>query len=238
MQRIAAYFTEALADRILKAWPGLHKALNSTRITLISEDVLVQKLFFEMFPFLKVAFVLTNQAVIEAMEGEKMVHIIDLNAAEPAQWIALLQALNARPEGPPHVRITDIHQQREVLEQMAHRLTEEAERLDIPFQFNPIHSKLENLDIEKLRVKTGEALAISSVLQLHSLLASDDELLKKKSPLVSKSSNGYHLQRVLQMNQGTLGDLLEKDVANGCSPSLDSASSSPLSPTASVKIDN
>jgi hypothetical protein len=29
MQRIAAYFTEALADRILKAWPGLHKALNS-----------------------------------------------------------------------------------------------------------------------------------------------------------------------------------------------------------------
>ena len=27
MQRIAAYFTEALADRMLKGWPGLHKAL-------------------------------------------------------------------------------------------------------------------------------------------------------------------------------------------------------------------
>jgi len=114
MQRIAAYFTEALADRILKAWPGLHKALNSTRITLVSEEILVQKLFFELFPFLKVTYVFSNQAIIEAMEGEKMVHIIDLNAAEPAQWIALLQVLSIRPEGPPHLRITGVHQQKDI----------------------------------------------------------------------------------------------------------------------------
>lgn len=238
MQRIAAYFTEALADRILKTWPGLHKALNSTKMSLLSEEFLVRKVFFELFPFLKVAFVLTNQAITEAMEGEKMVHIIDLHASEPAKWIALLQVLSARPEGPPHLRITGIHQQREVLDQMAHRLTEEAEKLDIPFQFNPIVSKLENLDVEKLRVKTGEALAISSDLQLHSLLASDDELLRKKSPMASKNLNGTHLSRVLQMSQSTLGELLEKDMVSGYSQSPDSASSSPLSLTTSVKMDN
>eukprot|EP00257_Ricinus_communis_P003955 XP_002516708.2 scarecrow-like protein 3 [Ricinus communis] len=236
MQRIAAYFTEALAHRIIKAWPGVHRALNATKITLVSEEILVRKLFFEMFPFLKVGFVITNQAIIEAMEGEKMVHIIDLNAVEPAQWLALLQALSARREGPPHLRITGIHQQKEVLDQMAHKLSEEAERLDIPFQFNPIVSKLENLDIEKLRVKTGEALAISSVLQLHSFLASDDEL-RKRSPVTLKNSNGMHLQRVLPANQGTLGELLEKDMVNGYSPSSHSTSSSPLSSTASVKMD-
>lgn len=213
MQRIAAYFTEALAQRILKSWPGLHKALNSTRISSVSEEMLVRKLFFDMFPFLKVAFVLTNQAIIEAMEGEKMVHVIDLNAAEPAQWIALIQALSTRPEGPPHLRITGIHPQKEVLDQMAHRLTEEAEKLDIPFQFNSMVSKLDNLDFEKLRVKTGEALAISSVLQLHSLLAADDyaSLLALKNSLLA-NGNGY--------NQ-----------------SPDSASSSPLSPNASAKMD-
>ncbi|KAK7858230.1 scarecrow-like protein 3 [Quercus suber] len=237
MQRIAAYFTEALADRILKAWPGLHKALNSTKLTLVSEEILVQKLFFELFPFMKAAFVLTNQAIVEAMEGEKMVHIIDLNAAEPAQWIALIQVLSARPEGPPHLRITGVHQQREVLEQMAFKLTEEAEKLDIPFQFNPVVSKLDNLDFEKLRVKTGEALAISSVLQLHSLLASDDELLRKKSPLAPKNLNGIHLPGVLQINQSTLGELLEKDLVNGHSRSPDSATSSPLSLSASAKMD-
>lgn len=238
MQRIAAYFTEALAERILKGWPGLYKALHSTRISLVSEEILVRKLFFELFPFLKVAFVITNQAIIEAMEGEKMVHIIDLNAAEPAQWRALIKDLSARPEGPPHLRITGVHQQKEVLEQMAHILTEEADRLDIPFQFNQVVSKVEDLDIEKLRVKTGEALAISSVLQLHTLLANNDEL-RKKSPMTPNNANGVNLQRTLQMNQRSLGELLEKDLVNGYSPtSHDSASSSPLSLNTSARMDS
>ncbi|KAK9128892.1 hypothetical protein Syun_017689 [Stephania yunnanensis] len=228
MQRIAAYFTEALADRILKAWPGLHKALNSTKITSVSEGVLVRRMFFELCPFLKIAFVIMNQAIIEAMEGEKMVHIIDLNAAEPAQWIALLQALSVRPEGPPHLRITGVHEQKEVLEQMAFRLTDEAEKLDIPFQFNQVVSKLENLDFESLRVKTGEAVAVNSVLQLHSLLASEDEHLRRKLSPTMKNLNSAQLHRVLQMNQSTLGELLEKDLTNGYSPGPDSASSSPL----------
>lgn len=237
MQRIASYFSEALADRILRTWPGVYKAFRSTRISVVSEEILVKRMFFEFLPFVKVAFVISNQAIVEAMEGEKMVHVIDLNVTEPAQWCALIRDLSARPEGPPHLRITGIHQQKEVLEQMAHILTEEAEKLDIPFQFNPIVSKLENLDVEKLRVKTGEALAISSITQLHSLLASDNEL-KKKSPSTPMNAIGIHLQRVAQMNQGTLGELLEKDMVNGYSPSTDSASSSPLlSSTGSSNID-
>ncbi|KAK7253091.1 hypothetical protein RIF29_37519 [Crotalaria pallida] len=238
MQRIASYFTEALADRMLKAWPGLHRALNSTKMVMVSEEILVKKLFLELFPFLKVGYILTNQAIIEAMEGEKMVHVIDLNAAEPMQWIALLQSLSARPEGPPHLRITGVHHQKEILDQMAHKLTEEAEKLDIPFQFNPVVSKLENLDFDKLRVKTGEALAVSSSLQLHSLLALDDEASRRKSPLLSKNSNGIHLQKALLMNQGTLGDLFEKDMVNGYSPSPDSASSSPVSLAASASSES
>ncbi|CAN0922494.1 Scarecrow-like protein 3, partial [Linum grandiflorum] len=84
MQRIAAYFTQALADRIIKSWPGVHSALNAAKLTIPSEEFLVRKHFCDMFPFLKVAFVLTNQAIMDAMEGEKMVHIIDLHASEPA----------------------------------------------------------------------------------------------------------------------------------------------------------
>lgn len=230
MQRIASYFTEALADRMLKGWPGLHKALNSTKLTSVSEESLVQKLFFELCPFLKLAYVITNQAIVEAMEGEKMVHIIDLHCFEPAQWIDLLQTLSARPEGPPHLRITGIHEKKEVLEQMALQLTKEAEKLDIPFQFNPIVSKLENLDVDSLRVKTGEALAVSSVLQLHSLLATDDH-----SPSRAPSSN--HPQRLLRMNHRTLGEWLEKEPSNICNASPDSmSSSSPVSLVGSAKM--
>ncbi|GMI84927.1 scarecrow-like 3, SCARECROW-LIKE 3 [Hibiscus trionum] len=231
MQRIVAYFTEALADRVLKAWPGLHKALNSTKISSVQERIHVQNLFFELCPFLKLAYVITNQAIVEAMEGEKMVHIIDLNCFEPAQWINLFQTFNARPEGPPHLRITGIHEQKEVLDHMALRLTEEAEKWDIPFQFNPVVCKLENLDLESLRVKTGEALAVSSVLQLHSLLVTDDEMLRRiNSPCMSKNLNTNLSQRVLQMNQRTLGEWLKKEPVHAYSPSSDLASPSPLSP--------
>lgn len=215
MQRIASYFSEALADRILRAWPGVYKAFRATRFSIVAEEILVNKMFFEFLPFVKVAYVISNQAIIEAMEGEKMVHVIDLNATESTQWCALIRDLSARPEGPPHLKMTGVHHKREVLEQMAHVLTEEAEKLDLPFQFNPIVCKLEDLDIEKLRVKTGEALAISSIMQFHSLLASNHDI-RNRSPY----------QRASFMNQGTLGELLEKDY----SPSNDSASSSPLSP--------
>ncbi|CAA7048377.1 unnamed protein product [Microthlaspi erraticum] len=222
MQRIAAYFTEALANRILKSWPGLYKALNATqtRTNNVSEEIHVRRLFFDMFPILKVSYLLTNRAIIEAMEGEKMVHVIDLDASEPAQWLALIQAFNSRPEGPPHLRITGVHHQKEVLDQMAHRLIEEAEKLDIPFQFNPIVSRVECLNVEQLRVKTGEALAISSVLQLHNFLASDDEFLRKSNSglRLQNNTNGIDLQRV------------ENDMSNnnGHSLSGDSASSLPL----------
>ncbi|KAI6685261.1 hypothetical protein NL676_031174 [Syzygium grande] len=40
------------------------------------------------------------------------------------------------------------------------------------------------------------------------------------------------------MSQNTLGELLEKDLANGSSPSTDSAALSPLSLNASGKMDN
>ncbi|KAF5803489.1 putative transcription factor GRAS family [Helianthus annuus] len=225
MQRIASYFAQALANRMLKTWPGIYKALHSTKVSFASDNTLVRKMFFDYFPYLKIAFVITNQAIIEAMEGEKMVHVVDLNAAEPTQWCALVRDLSARPEGPPHLRITGVHQQKEVLDQMARVLTEEAEKLDIPFQFNPIVSKLENLDVEKLNVKTGEALAISSVLQFHSLLAPDGEVVKSNS-----NSKGVNLHRVFHVNQ--------KDLVNGYSPSQDTASSSPLSGTiTSTKIE-
>uniref|UniRef100_A0A1J3CM00 Scarecrow-like protein 3 n=1 Tax=Noccaea caerulescens TaxID=107243 RepID=A0A1J3CM00_NOCCA len=231
MQRIAAYFTEALANRILKSWPGLYKALNATqtRANYVSEEIHVRRLFFDMFPILKVSYLLTNRAIIEAMEGEKMVHVIDLDASEPAQWLALIQAFNSRPEGPPHLRITGVHHQKEVLDQMAHRLIEEAEKLDIPFQFNPVVSRIECLDVEQLRVKTGEALAISSVLQLHNLLASDDDFLRKNSSALrfQNNPNGIDLQRVLMTSHG---EAPENDMSNnnGRSLSGDSASSLPL----------
>lgn len=59
-------------------------------------------------------------------------------------------------------------------------LSYEAEKLDIPFQFNPTISRFDSLDFEALKVKTGEAVAINSILQLQSLLACNEESPQRK----------------------------------------------------------
>ncbi|XP_064946732.1 scarecrow-like protein 3 isoform X1 [Musa acuminata AAA Group] len=217
MQRIASHFAEALARRAIRSWPGLCHALDSARVLPLAEAAVARRHFLDLCPFLRLSFVVTNQAIMEAMEGERVVHVVDLNASDPAQWIPLLQALSARSEGPPHLKITGIHEHKEVLHYTAIRLSEAAERLDVPFQFIPLVSRLDNLDIERLRVKTGEALAISSVLQLHSLLATEDV--------------GGHLrkaQRIAPISKLTLGEFLEKDhLANTHSTSAESAARPP-----------
>ncbi|KAM3733775.1 hypothetical protein ACB098_11G162900 [Castanea mollissima] len=171
IQRITAYFMEAFANKMLKNLPDLHKAFNKTKISSVYEEIHVQRLFFKLCLFLKVAYA---------------VHIIDLYSFGPAQWFDLLQKLSSQLDGPPHLKITAIYENKEVLEQMDLQLTEKANNLNILFQFNPMVSKLENLDLESLHVKTGEALAISSVLQLHSLLATDEGMVRN-SPVASKN---------------------------------------------------
>ncbi|KAG0452341.1 hypothetical protein HPP92_024730 [Vanilla planifolia] len=246
MQRIASYFTEALARRLLRSWPGLYRALNPAPSDP-SATSHARRLFLDLCPFLRLSFLVSNQAIIEAMEGEKVVHVVDLGGSDPTQWLALLQALVGRPEGPPHLRITAVGENRDFLLQTASVLSKEAEKLDIPFQFNAVVSKLDALNVENLRVKTGEALAISSVLQLHTLLASDDESSSRKpfafTPTPPKSSAGslsQHLQRMIQSGgggHGTLGELLEKEHGiNGFSPGSDS-SSSPLTLSLSAKTE-
>ncbi|KAI4302497.1 hypothetical protein MLD38_038233 [Melastoma candidum] len=228
MQRIAAYFSHALALRILKPWTGVDKALNSTRINSVLEGILVGRLFFDLCPFLKLLYLVMNQAIIEALEREMVVHIIDLNSSDPAQWINLLQLLRDRPEGPPLLKITGIHEQKEVLDLMAHSLKEEAEKLDFPFQFVPINSSLENLDIASLNVNSGVALVINSVLQLHTVLAADDDMYRRTSPCEPNGSGSANLQRVLHMKQRTLGEWLEKDLPPYYPYSGSGSASSPL----------
>ena len=176
MQRVATYFMEGLAARITKSWPGVYKALHSTQLPSIMDILSARQVFFSVCPYLKFAFLTVNQAILDVMEGEKVVHLIDLEASDPVQWLALLQALSTRPGGPPTLRITGVSERRDVLEQTGQRLSQEAEKLYIPFQFHPVLAQLENLDVEALKVKSGEAVAVSSVMRLHLLLAKEERL--------------------------------------------------------------
>lgn len=141
------------------------------------------------------------------MEGEKIVHVVDLGGcgADATQWLELLRLLAARPEGPPHFRLTAVHEHKDLLSQTAMVLTKEAERLDVPFQFNPVITpRLESLDVESLRVKTGEALAISCSLQLHCLLATDEDASPDSSSAAAEKGSAAAERRSSPESSGLL----------------------------------
>jgi hypothetical protein len=104
MQRVAAASAEALARIALRAWLGLRRALLLPRAAPPELAAAARSSFLDLCPFLRLAGAAANQAVLGAMEGEQVVHVVDLGGADPAQWMDLLHLLAARPEYPPHRR--------------------------------------------------------------------------------------------------------------------------------------
>lgn len=178
MQRVATYLNKGLAYRLVKNIRGVPQALELSNPMPTVIQQYSRKLFLEFCPFLMFSYLITNQAIIDVMRGEQVFHIIDLNACDATQWVYLLRALKEQNQGDqlPFLKITGIHENKEILEQIGFQLIREAQKLNIQFHFYPIISQLENLCFEKLPLKSGEPLAISSVLHLHSLLAVDDQI--------------------------------------------------------------
>ncbi|KAF8656725.1 hypothetical protein HU200_060517 [Digitaria exilis] len=238
LQRLAAVFADALARKLLNRVPGLSRALLSTANSPESHLIpAARRHMFDMLPFMKLAYLTTNHAIMEAMEGERFVHVVDLSgeASNPVQWIALFHAFRARRGGPPHLRITAVNESKEFLADMAGVLARDAEALDIPFQFAAVEARLDDLDPDALRhvlrVRSGEALAISVVAQLHRLLAADDTTRRH----LPGSSCLTPVQIMARSSPSSFGELLERELNTRLQLSPDASSIvSSLSPQSPV----
>uniref|UniRef100_I1R3V9 Uncharacterized protein n=2 Tax=Oryza glaberrima TaxID=4538 RepID=I1R3V9_ORYGL len=231
LQRLAAVFADALARKLLNLIPGLSRALLSSANSADTHLVPVaRRHMFDVLPFLKLAYLTTNHAILEAMEGERFVHLVDFSgpAANPVQWIALFHAFRGRREGPPHLRITAVHDSKEFLANMAAVLSKEAEAFDIAFQFNAVEAKLDEMDFDALRhdlgVRSGEALAVSVVLQLHRLLAVDDGRRHAAAGCLTP------VQIIARSSPRSFGELLERELNTRLQLSPDASVVSSLSP--------
>ncbi|PSS30535.1 Scarecrow-like protein [Actinidia chinensis var. chinensis] len=175
MQRLATRFASALAVRLVKRWQGLYKALNRAEPES-SEMDRDQSTFAQAFPYLGLAYAIITRTLIQTMSEEHIIHIIDLGSGDPKLWIPLLRGLGHLAHGPPHVKITCVNANKVVLEKLGKNLFKEAESLDMPFQFNAVNVRLRDLTLDMLNIRSGEVLAIASILSLHVLLAEDDRV--------------------------------------------------------------
>uniref|UniRef100_A0A0E0F956 Uncharacterized protein n=1 Tax=Oryza meridionalis TaxID=40149 RepID=A0A0E0F956_9ORYZ len=213
-KRLAEAMVDCLARRLLRPVQAITDALIDPSVYLDRRSVrAARRGFFELSPFPKVAFVVGNRAIVEAVENESVVHVVGMSGpfTQPCQWIQLLHELRRRPEGPLRaVRLTVVHDDGELLAKMAELVSDEAEELGMEFQFHGVVGQLEDLDFSNLcnvlEIKSGEALVVSCTLQLHRLLAADDDAMY--------SSRSAHLNQMASIAQ-----LQHMAAASSCPPS-------------------
>ncbi|KAL5729737.1 DNA topoisomerase 2-associated protein pat1 [Ranunculus cassubicifolius] len=174
IQRLGAYMLEGLVARLALTGSSIYKALKCKEPTN-SELLSYMHILYEVCPYFKFGYLSANGAIAEALKGENRIHIIDFQIAQGSQWVTLIQALAARPGGPPHVRITGIDDATSAyardggLHIVGQRLSRLAESFNVPFEFHAGAMSGCDVELKHLAIRPGEALAVNFALVLHHL---------------------------------------------------------------------
>ncbi|KAK0604209.1 hypothetical protein LWI29_013172 [Acer saccharum] len=173
IERVAFYFMEALYNRIsLKADKTLSNFSASSADCIISYNALN-----DACPYSKFTHLTANQAIFEATDRATKIHIVDFGIVQGVQWAALLQSFATRSCGKPlKVRISGVpspalgDSPASSLLATGNRLHEFARLFNLEFEFQPILTPIDELDVSSFRVDPDEVVAVNFMLQLYNLL--------------------------------------------------------------------
>lgn len=172
IQRLGDYMREGLVARYENSGTNIYRALRC-RQPESKELLSYMRKLYDICPYFKFGYMAANGAIAEAMRNEEKIHIIDFQVAQGTQWMTLIQALAARPGGPPHVRITGIDDPVSEyargcnLQLVGMTLTEMSNKFNIPLEFTPLPVYGPDVKREMLDIRPDEALAVNFTLQLH-----------------------------------------------------------------------
>lgn len=182
MERLAAYFTEALQG-LLEGSGNKHLVTNGSHRGgdehhHQSDMLAAFQLLQDMSPYVKFGHFTANQAILEAVTHDRRIHIVDYDIMEGIQWASLMQALVSRKDGPPtpHLRITAISRgggggsgRRSIgtIQETGRRLLAFAASIGQPFSFHQCRlDSDETFRPSAVKLVRGEALVINCMLHL------------------------------------------------------------------------
>ncbi|KAH7550019.1 hypothetical protein ACOSP7_024884 [Xanthoceras sorbifolium] len=183
-QRLAHCFANSLEARLAGSGAQIYTALSSKR-TSAADMLKAYQVYMEACPFQKIEIIFANHTFLELAEKATTLHIIDFGILYGFQWPAVIFRLSKRQGGPPKLRITGIElpqrgfRPAERVEETGRRLAKYCERFNVPFEYNAIAKKWENIQIEDLKIKDNEVIAVNCLFRFKNLL---DETVVVNSP--------------------------------------------------------
>ncbi|KAL6624399.1 hypothetical protein ACP70R_031720 [Stipagrostis hirtigluma subsp. patula] len=173
-QRLAVYFADGLEARLAGTGSQMYQNLMDKRRS--ARDMLqAYRLFIAACPFTMVAYYFSNKTIFDILEGRPRVHIVDFGIMFGFQWPSLIQRFAKRECGPPELRITGIDvpqpgfRPSKMIEETGKRLAEYAEMFNVPFKYQGIASRWEDIRINDLNIEEDEVLIINCMSDMKNL---------------------------------------------------------------------
>lgn len=166
-ERLISHFAKALSRLLAdgEAEANCSGADGAAAFTAASQ------LFQDTSPYVNFGHFTANQAILEAVGGERRVHIVDFDIMEGAQWAPLMQAFVSRKDGPPpaHVKITAVTAGRKsaaaAAQEAGRMLAAFAASIGLPFSFAQCRLDREGcFRPAALKVLIGEAVVFNCAL--------------------------------------------------------------------------
>ncbi|KAJ3679053.1 hypothetical protein LUZ60_017064 [Juncus effusus] len=216
--RVAYHFAQTLVRLIESNTAGMNTGTSTTSSHEIATRLIQSSYlsFNQITPFLRFVHLTANQAILEAIEGHRGVHIIDMESAHGLQWPPLLQAIAGHAylagTGPPSIRITGAGTDIDALRRTGDRLHAFAQSLGLSFQFNPLFLPSYNLNsslssLMQLHQSGGEneeqeVLIVNCVLFVNKLLNGDGEERRLREFLMALRAMGPKVLTVAERELG------------------------------------
>ncbi|GLJ20620.1 hypothetical protein SUGI_0375580 [Cryptomeria japonica] len=168
IQRLCYYFSEALQERIERQISS-----EPNKAKQITPDYYLLALCTTVSPYAKVLQFTGVQAILDAVRGEKRIHVIDMGIRTGCQWTTLIQSLSHKISSSSvrHLRMTAVGVNSDVLEDSGKRLTEFAKTMEIRFSYRSVRiSNMEEIHEGLFNVKAGEFVAVYAPIVFGRLL--------------------------------------------------------------------
>ncbi|KAJ4781056.1 GRAS transcription factor [Rhynchospora pubera] len=182
--RLALVLADALEARLTGTGSEVYNRFVSKRIS--TSDILkIQYLLMTLTPFLRATYCIAKDRILKLVDKASKLHIIDFGIGFGFQWPSLIQDLSEQKDGVVKLKITGIDFPRpgfrptERVDETGRRLAEYAKSFNVPFEYNGIVSKLEDICNEDLKIEKDELLVVNSMYRFRQL---GDESIALDSP--------------------------------------------------------
>ncbi|WOH00351.1 hypothetical protein DCAR_0519710 [Daucus carota subsp. sativus] len=158
LQRAAFYFKEALQSLLTG------NTLPDNSSENVVQTIKAYRTFSNVSPIPMFANFTANQAILEAVEGAMIVHVIDFDIGFGGQWASFMREIaENRKSNPPVIRITAIVPEDYAMESrlMTENLCQFARELNIGFEIDFISVRtFEFLSFKSVKFAEGEKIAV------------------------------------------------------------------------------